>query len=82
VLTEQNVTIVDPVATPFEVEGGTEVTSSRSGAGFAFKDRTQGSRWVWYAENGTARLYIEGGGDRMSIDKDATIHAAAFQGGS
>lgn len=56
---------------------GAEVHSGGSGGGFSFADRTAGTpagsfvanptngeRWVWYAENGTARLWS--GADVMS----------------
>ncbi len=40
------------------VEGG-DLHSSGPAAGFSFADRTKGDgeRWVWYAENGEARLW-------------------------
>jgi len=50
---------------PLQVKGA-EIHSEGSGAGFSFSDRkvgafvdgpTKGERWVWYADEGTARLW-------------------------
>jgi hypothetical protein len=54
---------------------GTEIHSGGSMGGFSFADRTvsafvdtpaAGERWVWYAANGTARLWS--GSDRLTIE--------------
>jgi hypothetical protein len=58
---------------PLHVEGH-EIHSGGSAGGFSFADRNVGSfvegpnagqRWVWYAQNGIARLWS--GGDQLSI---------------
>ncbi|MFI0218839.1 hypothetical protein [Streptomyces lydicus] len=60
------------------VEGGTEVHSGGRGGGFSFADRTSsagayvdapqaGERWVWYAQEGQARL--QSGEDLITVGK-------------
>jgi hypothetical protein len=53
---------------------GQEIHSGGSGGGFSFADRTKGfvdsplktgARWVWYSQNGQARLWS--GGDLLTI---------------
>jgi hypothetical protein len=45
---------------PLHVEG-MEIHSGGTGAGFSFADRTKGGaqRWVWYAQDGKARLWAQ-----------------------
>ncbi|WP_194814244.1 hypothetical protein [Nocardia sp. XZ_19_385] len=59
---------------PLHVEGS-EIHSGGSGGGLSFADRATGTlvenpgagqRWVWYAHNGSARLWS--GSDRLSIN--------------
>jgi hypothetical protein len=63
-----------PPRTVLHVEGDEGVHSGGTGAGFSFADRgvgefvaapTQGQRWVWYASDGTARLWS--GRDLLTI---------------
>jgi hypothetical protein len=68
---------------------GAEVHSGGSGGGFSFADRTastppgsfvasptNGERWVWYAENGAARLWS--GADVMSASATGVSIAGAL----
>jgi hypothetical protein len=53
---------------------GSEIYSSGPVAGFAFADRhPPNHRWVWYADGGTARLFVDGTGDRLTIDQAGTL---------
>ncbi len=56
---------------------GTEVHSGGAGAGFSFADRSVGSvvdnpangeRWIWYAQDGTARLWS--GSDQLTVSSE------------
>jgi hypothetical protein len=69
---------------------GTEIHSGGSSAGFSFADRNVGSfvenprpggqRWVWYASDGTARLWS--GVDRLQVDwaGGVTLKSLTVQG--
>jgi len=60
---------------------GTEIHSGGSSAGFSFADRSVGSfvenpmargrRWVWYASDGTARLWA--GGDLLTVGPSGAV---------
>ncbi len=61
---------------PLHVEGN-EIHSGGSGAGFSFSDRSKpglvdnpskGERWVWYAQDGEARLWS--GEDVLTLNRD------------
>ncbi len=81
VILEGNVGIgINNPARPLHVEGGLEVHSGGSGGGFSFSDRNKpgfvnspsnGERWVWYAADGTARLWS--GDDKLSISKNGNV---------
>ena len=63
-----------PPSRLLQVEGNTEIHSGGVGAGFSFADRGQttlvnnpgnGERWIWYAQQGKARLWS--GGDKLVV---------------
>ena len=69
---------------PLHVEGN-EVHSGGTGAGFSFADRTvapgtpiakmgQGSRWVWYAQDGVARLWTTS--DQLTVTSKGDLAVA------
>lgn len=71
------------------VEGGTEVHSGGRGGGFSFADRTSsegayvddpqaGERWVWYAQQGQARL--RSGEDLITVGKGGNGDALDVSG--
>jgi Chaperone of endosialidase len=71
---------------PLHVEGN-EIHSGGSGAGFSFSDRSKpglvnnpsnGERWVWYAQDGKARLWS--GADVLTINRDGTSWATELEG--
>jgi Chaperone of endosialidase len=81
VILDGNVGIgINNPARSLHVEGGLEVHSGGSGGGFSFSDRnkpgfvnnpTSGERWVWYAQDGTARFWS--GSDKIAISKDGNV---------
>jgi hypothetical protein len=59
---------------------GSEIHSAGSKAGFSFSDRkvksfvekpSKGERWVWYCQDGTARLWSEQ--DKLSVSSDGFV---------
>lgn len=54
------------------LDGG-EVLNSGAGAGYGFQDRTQNGRWVLYSTAGRARLYTDGPGDVVSVEKNGLV---------
>jgi hypothetical protein len=89
-LTDENVVVVgrlgvgtdNPVG-PLHADGSSEITSTGSGAGFAFADRTPqaGPRWVWYANGGKAHLYADGHNDLVTVGSDGEVEANSFRSG-
>ena len=66
---------------PLHVEGS-QIHSGGAQGGLSFADRTGGSfvenptngeRWVWYAQDGTARLWSGTDRDRLTIDKNGNL---------
>jgi hypothetical protein len=60
---------------PLHVEG-MEIHSGGSGSGFSFDDRKKGNseRWVWYANDGTARLFSQKTGkDALSVSSGGNV---------
>lgn len=71
---------------PLHVEGN-EIHSGGSGAGFSFSDRNKpglvdnpsnGERWVWYAQDGKARLWSKS--DALTISRDGQSYATQLEG--
>jgi hypothetical protein len=91
-LTDENVIVVgrlgigtDTPVSPLQVEGSAEITSTGSGAGFAFADRAlpqpgqqPGPRWVWYANGGKAHLYADGHNDLVTVGSNGAVEANSF----
>lgn len=66
---------------------GNEIHSSGGGAGFSFSDRskpefvnnpTKGERWVWYAQDGNARLWS--GEDVLTVKEEGDTWRTVFKG--
>ncbi len=72
----------NPIARTLHVEGS-EIHSGGPGAGFSFANRgttafvdlpANGERWVWYALDGTARLWSSG--DKLSVTPSGDVAIA------
>lgn len=61
------------------VNGG--VRSRGAGATLGFQDRGTSTDWNWYSSGNMARLWLEGSGDRFTVDSAGRASATDFQAG-